>query len=69
MIKKIYNVLFKLFGIMILIFIIAFIVGGFILKDNNIIWRVFSVVMPIASVSLWLGIILWVIDRVSNNNN
>lgn len=69
MIKKIYNGLFKLFGIMILIFIIAFVVGGFILKDNNIIWRVFSIVMPIASVVLWLGIILWVIDRVSNNNN
>ncbi len=69
MLKKIYNILFKICGIMILIFIIAFIVGGFIQKDNNIIWRVFSIVMPIASVSLWLGIILWVIDRISNNNN
>ncbi|MBE5953959.1 MAG: hypothetical protein E7257_07335 [Lachnospiraceae bacterium] len=68
MIKKIYNGLFKLFGIMILVFIIAFIVGGFILNDNNIIWRVFSIVMPIAAVSLWLGVILWVIDRVSSNN-
>jgi len=68
MIKKIYNGLFKLFGIMILVFIIAFIVGGFILNDSNIIWRVFSIVMPIAAVSLWLGVILWVIDRVSSNN-
>lgn len=69
MLKKIYNVLFKLCGIMLLIFVVAFIVGGFILKDNNIIWRVFSIAMPLTSVSLWMGIILWVIDRVSNNNN
>ena len=68
MIKTIYNVLFKFFGIMILVFIIAYIVGGFILKDNNIIWRVFSIVMPIAAVSFWVGVILWVIDRVSSNN-
>ncbi len=53
---------------MILVFIIAYIVGGFILKDNNIIWRVFSIVMPIAAVSFWVGVILWVIDRVSSNN-
>ena len=69
MLKKIYNILFKLCGIMLLIFIAVFIIGGFMLKDNNIIWRVFSIVMPLASVSLWLGIIIWVIDRVSNNNN
>ena len=69
MLKKIYKGLFIIFGIMLGIFILAFIVGGFILKDNNIIWRVFSIVMPIASVCLWLGIILWVIDRVSVNNN
>jgi len=68
MLKNIYKWLFIIFGIMILIFIIAFIVGGFILNDNNIIWRVFSIVMPLACVSLWLGVILWVIDRVSNNN-
>lgn len=69
MLKNIYKWLFIIFGIMILIFIIAFVVGGFILKDNNIIWRVFSIVMPLACVSLWLGVILWVIDRVSSNNN
>ncbi len=67
MLERIYNVLFKIFGIMVLVFIIAFIVGGFMLKDNNIIWRVFSICMPIAAITLNGGIILWVIDKISSN--
>ena len=63
--KKIYDKLFAICGIMILIFIVVFIVGGFILKDNNIIWRVFSIVMPIAAICLWGGIIVWIIDKLS----
>jgi hypothetical protein len=49
---------------MILVFILAFIVGGFILKDNNVIWKVFSVVMPITAICFWGGVILWVIDKL-----
>ena len=62
--KKIYDKLFAICGIMILVFILAFIVGGFILKDNNVIWKVFSVVMPITAICFWGGVILWVIDKL-----
>ena len=56
--KKAISIFWTIFLACIVIFIISVFVAG---SDAGI-WRVFSIVMPIAGISMWGAIILTVID-------
>lgn len=56
--KKAISILWKIFAVCIVVFIISIFVVG---SDAGI-WRVFSIVMPLAGLSMWGAIILTVID-------
>jgi len=58
--KKAISILWTIFIVCIVIFIVSIFVAG---SDGGI-WRVFSIVMPIASVSFWGAIILMVLDYI-----
>lgn len=57
--KKAISVLWTIFIICIIVFIISF----FVVESTAGMWRVFSIVMPLAGISLWGAIVLWALDR------
>lgn len=56
--KKAISVLWTIFIICIIVFIISF----FVVESTVGMWRVFSIVMPLAGISLWGAIVLWALD-------
>lgn len=58
--KKAISILWTIFIVCIVIFIVSI----FVASSGQDIWRVFSIVMPIASVSIWGAIILMVLDYI-----
>lgn len=58
--KKISKVLWCIFGVCILIFIASV----FLAKSSGTTWRVFSIVMPLASITLWGAIVLTVLEYI-----
>ncbi len=61
--KKIIKVLWSVFGVCIVIFIASV----FLAKSSGTTWRVFSFVMPIASITLCGAIILTVLEHIRSN--
>lgn len=58
--KKAISILWTIFIVCIVIFIVSI----FAAESDAGIWRVFSIVMPIAGVSFWGAIILLVLDYI-----
>ncbi len=56
--KKVITVLWTIFIICIIVFIISF----FVVESTAGMWRVFSIVMPLAGISFWGAIVLWALD-------
>lgn len=56
--KKVISVLWTIF----LICIVVFIISVFVAESDAGIWRVFSIVMPLAGISLWGAIVLWALN-------
>lgn len=56
--KKAISVLWTIFILCIAVFIISF----FVVESTGGMWRVFSIVMPLAGISLWGAIVLWALD-------
>ena len=56
--KKAISVLWTIFIICIIVFIISFL--G--VESTAGMWRVFSIVMPLAGISFWGAIVLWALD-------
>ncbi len=57
--KKAISVLWTIF----IVCIVVFIISVFVSESDAGIWRVFSIVMPLAGISLWGAIVLWALDR------
>ena len=58
--KKVIKVLWCIVGVCILIFIASV----FLAKSSGTTWRVFSVVMPLAGITLWGVIILTTLEYI-----
>ncbi len=56
--KKAISVLWTIF----IVCIVVFIISVFVVGSDAGIWRVFSIVMPVAGVAFWGAIILSVVD-------
>ena len=56
--KKTITVLWTIFIICIIVFIISF----FVVESTAGMWRVFSIVMPLAGISFWGAIVFWALD-------
>jgi len=57
--KKAISVLWTIF----IVCIVVFIISVFVSESDAGIWRVFSIVMPLAGISFWGAIVLWALDR------
>jgi len=56
--KKAISVLWTIF----IVCIVVFIISVFVSESDAGIWRVFSIVMPLAGISFWGAIVLWALD-------
>ncbi len=56
--KKAISVLWTIF----IVCIVVFIISVFVVESTAGIWRVFSIVMPLAGISLWGAIVLWALN-------
>lgn len=56
--KKAISVLWAIF----IACIVVFIISVFVAESDAGIWRVFSIVMPLAGISFWGAIVLWALD-------
>lgn len=62
--KKLINILWSIVGIGILIFAIVV----FVVDRDEMIWRMFSIIMPLVGISFWGVIVLSVIQFVRERN-
>ena len=63
--KKTLSVLWTIF----IVCIVVFIISVFVVGSDAGIWRVFSIVMPVAGVAFWGAIILRVLDYIRTKKN
>lgn len=63
--EKAISVLWAIF----IVCIVVFIASVFVASSGQDIWRVFSIVMPIAGVAFWGAIILRVLDYIRTKKN
>lgn len=56
--KKAISVLWTIF----IVCIVVFISSVFVAESDAGIWRVFSIVMPLAGISFWGAIVLWALN-------
>ncbi len=62
--KRLINILWSIVGIGILIFAIVV----FVVDRDEMIWRMFSIIMPLVGISFWGAIVLSVIQFVRERN-
>lgn len=63
--KKALSVLWTIF----IVCIVVFIISVFVVGSDAGIWRVLSIVMPVAGVAFWGAIILRVLDYIRTKKN